>query len=80
MSAKKAVIHALIYKSKNVFSTSEVLAKEMDHLHRILKNNFPNWMDKESKKKPATPIINPDTGLEVKKKFLISVPYVPDLS
>ena len=33
----------------------------------LLKNNYPDWMIKESKKKPATPIINQDTGLEVKK-------------
>ena len=30
--------------------------------------------------KPAIPIINPDTGLEVKKNVIISVLCVPDLS
>ena len=37
-------------------------------------------MIKESEKKPATPIINPDIPLEVKKNVFISVPYVPGLS
>ena len=37
-------------------------------------------MIKEHKKKAATPIINPDTDLEVKKKVFMSVPYVPGLS
>ena len=37
-------------------------------------------MIKESEKKPATPITNPDTSLEVKKSAFISVPYVPGLS
>ena len=33
-----------------------------------------------SRKKPLTPIINPETGLEEKKNILISVPYVAGLS
>ena len=37
-------------------------------------------MIKESEKKTATPTINPDTYLEVKKNVFRSVPYVPDLS
>ena len=37
-------------------------------------------MIKEIEKKLATPSINPDTGLEVKKNAFISFPYVPGLS
>ena len=37
-------------------------------------------MIKESEKKPVSPIVNPDTGLEVKKNIFISVSYVPRLS
>ena len=37
-------------------------------------------MIEEYEKKLTTPIINPDTGLEVKKNAFISAPYVPDLS
>ena len=52
----------------------------MDYFHRILfKNHYPDWMITELEKKPATPVINPDTGLHVKKDIFISVPYVPGL-
>ena len=37
-------------------------------------------MIKESEMKPATPIINPGTGLEVKKNVFLYVVYVPGLS
>ena len=37
-------------------------------------------MIKEPEEEPPTPIINPDTDLEVKKRFFISVPYDPGLS
>ena len=46
----------------------------------LLKNIYTDWMIKESEKKPATAIINLDTGLEVKKKVFISVPHVSRLS
>ena len=53
----------------------------MDYLHRVLlKNNHLHGMIKESEKKPATPIKNPDAGLEVKKNVFSSVPYVSDIS
>ena len=42
-SARKAVIKALIYTAKNVCSTPEIMAKEMDYLNRVLfENNYPN--------------------------------------
>ena len=37
-------------------------------------------MIKESENKLATPIINPDIGLEVKINVFISILYVPSLS
>ena len=37
-------------------------------------------MIKESEEKQATPIINPDAGLDIKKNVFISVPFVPCLS
>ena len=73
-NTRKAVIHALISRAKNECSILEILAKEMDYLHRaLLQNNYPDWIIKESEKKPATPMTNPDIGLEVKKNFFISV-------
>ena len=37
-------------------------------------------LSKNEKKKPPAPIINPETGLQVKTDILISVPYVPSLT
>ena len=39
ISAKLSVIHTLIHTAKQVCSTSEFLAKEMDHLHKVLQHN-----------------------------------------
>ena len=36
ISAKLSVIHTLIHRAKQVCSTPEFLAKEMDHLHKVL--------------------------------------------
>ena len=70
-------MQALIYRAKNVRSTSEILAKEMDYLHRVsLKKNYPDWIIKDSEKKPTTSTVNPDTCLEVSKNIIISVAYV----
>ena len=81
VSTKTAIIHALMYRANNVCCSAEVLAKEINYLHRVLlKSNYPDWMIKETEEKPATPIINPDTGLKVKKNVFISVPYASSLS
>ena len=40
------------------FSSPETLDKEMDYLERNFKDNYPDWMIKETEKKPATPSIN----------------------
>ena len=43
-SAKRSVIWAITHKAKMVYSTLELLAKEMGYLHRVLcKNNYPDW-------------------------------------
>ena len=39
ISAKLSVIHTLIHRAKQVCSTPESLAKEMDHLHKVLQDN-----------------------------------------
>ena len=39
ISAKLCVIHTLIHRTKQVCSTPEFLAKEMDHLHKVLQDN-----------------------------------------
>ena len=66
---------------KKVYSTPKILAKEMDYLHCVLqKNNYPEWMMKELEKNPSTSIINPETGLDIKKIVFISLPYVSGFS
>ena len=76
ISAKKAVIQALTYRAKNVCSTPQIFAKEMDYLYRVLlKNSYQDWIIKNTEKKPTT-TKNHDTGLEVNKNIFISVPYV----
>ena len=37
-------------------------------------------MMKEQERKPSSPILNPETGLETRKKVFISVPYIHGLS
>ena len=64
-------------------SSPELLAKEMDHLGKVLRyNNYPKWMIEQSGKNThlAEPIIDPDTGNEVKKTSFISAPYFLGLS
>ena len=39
ISAKLSVIHTLIHRAKEVCSTPEFLAREMDHLHNVLQDN-----------------------------------------
>ena len=45
-SAKCAVVRALTDRAKNVCSSPELLAEEMDHLGKVLKNNnYPNMAE-----------------------------------
>ena len=66
----------------NVCSDPDILAKEMEHLNRVLcYKNYPKWMiDKWGKSDQHDPIIHPETGAEIQKYFYISVPYFPGLS
>ena len=50
ISAKLSGINTLIHRAKQVFSTPEFLAKEMDHLHRVLQDNhYPAQFFQQSK-------------------------------
>ena len=40
ISAKLSAIHTLIHRAKQVCSTPEFLEKEMDHLHKVLQDNY----------------------------------------
>ena len=70
-----------MYRAKNMYSTPKILAKETDYLHDVLQmNNYPEWMIKEPGKKPSTSIKYPESGMEIKRRVFISVPYVSGLS
>ena len=82
-SAKCAVVRASPDRAKNVCSSTELLAEEMDHLSKVLRcNNYPKWMIKQGGRNnsPAGRLIDPETGNEIKKTVFISAPYFPDLS
>ena len=82
-SAKCAVVRAVADKAKNVCSSPHLLAKEMDHLGKVLRyNNYPKWMIKQEGRSnsPTGGIIDLETGNEVKKTVFISAPYFPGLS
>ena len=52
-SAKRSVIQALTHRAKMVCSTAELLAKEMDYLHRVLcRNKYPDWFLKKPNTRP----------------------------
>ena len=43
--AKRAVVRTLMDRAENVCSDPEILAKEIDHLSKVLHyNNYPQWM------------------------------------
>ena len=47
-SAKCAVVRALTDRAKNVCSSPNLLAEEMDHLGMVLRyNNYSTWMIKQ---------------------------------
>ena len=75
-SAKHAVVRALTNRAKNVCSSPELLAKEMDHLGKVLKyNNYPKRMiDQHSINSFERRLIDPEKGNEVKKSVFISAP------
>ena len=82
-SAKCAVVRVLTDRAKNVCSSPELLAEEMDHLGKVLwYNNYPKWMiDQHGRNNsPEGRLIDPETGNEVTKFILISAPYFPGLS
>ena len=63
ISAKLSVIHTLIHRAKQLCSTPEFLAKEMDHLHRVLQDNhYPTQFFQQSKPLEKTnKMANPST-------------------
>ena len=69
-------------RAENVCSDPVILAKEMEHLNKVLQyNNYPQWIiDKHGRSEQSGPLIHPETGNEIKKQFFVLVPYFPGLS
>ena len=73
-SAEHAVVRALSDRAKNVCSSPELLAKEMDHLGKILQyNNYPKWMiDQHGRNNsPEVRLIDLEAGNDVKKSIFM---------
>ena len=82
-SAKRADVRAFTDRAKNVCSSPELLAEEMDHLGKVLRyNNYPTQMIKQEGRSNSLTggLIDPERGNEVKKTVFISAPYFPGLS
>ena len=81
ISAKLSVIHTLTHRDKQLCSTPELLAKEMDHLHRVLQDNhYPPQFFQQGKPKQKTNK-RPNPSME---KFIdgarVVIPYIKGLS
>ena len=63
-SAKCAVVRTLSNRAKDVCSSPELLAEEMDHLCKALKyNNYPKWMiDQHGRSSSEGRLIDLETG------------------
>ena len=64
ISAKLSVIHTLINRAKQVCSTPDFLAKEMDHLYKVLQDNhYPvNFFQQSKPQQKTNGKPNPSTG------------------
>ena len=64
-------------QGKMMYSTPELLAKEMDYLHKVLcRNSYPYWLLKKPNTRPQ--MIQAST--QENKKVFFSVPYIQGLS
>ena len=77
VSAKRPVIQALTHRTKMVCSIPELLAKEMDFLHKVLcRNSYPDWF----LKKPNTRPQMAQASAQENKKAFVLVPNIQGLS
>ena len=76
-SAKRAFIQVLAHRARMVCFIPELLAKEMDFLHRVLhRNNYPDQFPKPPNTRPQ---VDQSIIQETPKEVFISVPYNPEL-
>ena len=54
-------------RAENVCSDPDILAKEIEHLSKVLHyNNYPQWMiNQQGKLEKQDPLIHPETGNEI---------------
>ena len=69
MCSHDTVVRALMDRAENVCSDPDILAKEMEHLNKVLRyNNYPQWIiNQPGKLDKQDPLIHPETGNEIKK-------------
>ena len=81
ISAKLSVMHTLIHRAKHVCSTPDFLAKEMDHLHRVLQDNhYPTQFFQQNKpQEKANKKANPSTVKFIKGARVV-IPHIKGLS
>ena len=81
ISAKLSVIHTLIHRTKQVCSTPEFLAKEINHLHKVLQDNhYPTQFFQQSKpQQKANKMPNSSTVKFIEGSRVV-IPYIKGLS
>ena len=63
---KELCIRALMDRANNVCSSPDILAKDVEHLSKVLcHNNYPQWIiNKQGKLDPSGPLLHLETGNE----------------
>ena len=81
ISAKLSVIHTLTHRAKQECSTPELLAKEMDHLHKVLKDNHypPQFFQQGKPRQKTNKKPNPSMGKFIEGTRVV-IPYIKCLS
>ena len=80
-SAKLSVIHTLTHRAKQVCSTPELLAKEMNHLHKVLQDNHypPHFFQQGKPKQKTNKKPNPSMETFIEGARVV-IPYIKGLS
>ena len=75
--AKRSVIQALTHRAKMVYSTPDLLAKEMDYLNKVLcRNSYPDWFLKKPNNRPH---MDQTTNQETTKQCFVAVLHIQGL-
>ena len=81
ISTKLSVIHTLIHRAKQVCSTPEFLAKDMDHLHKVLPDNhYPTQFLQQGKPQQKTNKKPKPSTVKFIEGARVVIPYIKGLS